>query len=164
LSVSAATLSENRRKARYGVAYMRSICAQAGVRMSETSPDEDVAAIDCTVDMPAAGVRVQVKCTSRLTITGTSASWTTKPEWLAAWHAARVPVYFVLVIVKDPVADWLDHPVDLTRHHAAAFWRRITLADVGTSIDIPKSQRLTAATMDTWNADLNAVFMPAGKP
>jgi len=41
-----ATLTPDRRKARYGVAYVRSICAQAGVNLQEMSRDEDVLAVD----------------------------------------------------------------------------------------------------------------------
>jgi hypothetical protein len=47
LSVPCATLPDTGRRARYGVAYLRTICAQAGVGVKETSPDEDVLAVDC---------------------------------------------------------------------------------------------------------------------
>lgn len=57
-------LSVSARKARYGVAYLRSVCAQAGVGLSETSADEDVLAIDCDVKFAEGVVGVQVKCTS----------------------------------------------------------------------------------------------------
>jgi hypothetical protein len=52
VSHSEATLDSNRRKARYGVAYVRSICSQAGMPMNEGSPDEDVFAVDCLATMP----------------------------------------------------------------------------------------------------------------
>ena len=60
-SDSAASLTANGRKARYGAAYLRAVCAQAGVLMSEGSMDEDVLAFDCTVGFPDGDVRVQVK-------------------------------------------------------------------------------------------------------
>ena len=43
-------------KARYGVAYLRSICSQAGVMMTETDPDEDAIAIDCTLNLGVGSV------------------------------------------------------------------------------------------------------------
>ena len=38
------------RKALYGVAYLRSICSQAGITMQATEADSDVLAIDCNVN------------------------------------------------------------------------------------------------------------------
>jgi hypothetical protein len=70
-----AILDENRRKARFGVAYVRTICAQAGVAFNETSLDEDVLAIDADVKFREATVGLQIKCTSGLSLSGRSASW-----------------------------------------------------------------------------------------
>lgn len=44
------TFTDNGRKARYGAAYFRAICAQAGVAFTEASIDEDVMAVDGSVD------------------------------------------------------------------------------------------------------------------
>src|SRR3712207_247295 len=56
--------SDNGRRGRYGVAYLRSLCATAGVGLKENSPDEDVDAVDATLKFARASAEVQVKCTS----------------------------------------------------------------------------------------------------
>src|SRR2546423_1799545 len=78
LSGAWTTLTPEGRKARYGVAYIRSICAQAGVNLQEMSPDEDVLVVDCDIKFPRGNVSAQIKCTGGLTIRGRSASWPVK--------------------------------------------------------------------------------------
>ena len=51
------TLSTNGQRARYGVSYLRNICAQAGVGLNETPADEDVLAVDCDVVFPEGSVQ-----------------------------------------------------------------------------------------------------------
>ena len=159
LSDPIAILSANGSKARYGVSYVRSICAQAGVGMTETSPDEDVLAVDCDVKFVESSVGVQVKCTSQFTITGRQSSWKIEPSWRDSWAKSKVPIYFVLVIVAGEAPDWLEHRQKATLHHTAAFWCRVDkLSSDAKSVTVPKSQRLTVATMETWHADLSACF------
>jgi hypothetical protein len=55
-----ATLTPNGAKARFGVAYLRAICSHAGVGFTETSADEDVLAIDGSIEFELGSVRVQV--------------------------------------------------------------------------------------------------------
>ena len=74
MSGSCGFLHLDRRKARYGVSYIRNLCAQAGLRFGETEQDEDVLAVDCEIKYREANVGVQVKCTSSLKIVGRSAS------------------------------------------------------------------------------------------
>lgn len=156
------TLSPNGQRARYGVSYVRNICAQAGVGLTETSPDEGVLATDCTVDFKEGPVRVQVKCTSGLTIGGKTKSYTLKPEWLRKWDESLVPVYFVIVVVPKQEKTWLAHQADGTFHRTAAFWQRVPQASTVKSISIPKAQRLTTGTMPIWHSELRAAFSPAG--
>ena len=156
------TLSASGQKARYGISYLRNICAHAGVGLTETSPDEDVLAVDCDVSFPAASVRVQVKCTSSFKIGGYSASWSIKPQWREKWQDSAVPVYFVIVIVPSKLPLWLDHNSGGTFHHTAAFWSKIDASKLGTTISVPKSNRLTMATLPEWNNDLLACFTSGG--
>lgn len=149
-----ASLDANGQKARFGVSYVRGICAQAGVGFTETSPDEDVQAIDGDVKFKEASVGVQVKCTSSLTIGGRSASWPLDPAWIRKWSDALLPVYFVLVIVNKNPATWLSHDENGTTCRAAAFWKRISPADLGARIDVPKRHRLTAETLTIWHRDM----------
>lgn len=163
LSQALRTLDPNGQKARYGLSYLRAICAQAGVGMDENSPDEDVLATDCTIKFREGYVCVQVKCTSTLKVKGRSASWPLDEGWVRKWEDCLLPVYFVLVIVPDDSGAWLDHRPGDTVHRAAAFWCRIRPDQLGSRINVPKSQRLTAATLERWHADLIDVFTPGGQ-
>jgi hypothetical protein len=156
------TMTVNGQKARYGLSYLRNICAQAGIGMAETSPDEDVLAVDCEVQFAEASVRVQVKCTSTLTISGRSKSWALEQGWIDNWRESRVPVYFVIVIVPSSSSAWLEHPDDGTMHRTAAFWTRINRDSDLSSITIPKGQRLSAGTLGIWHQDLLAEFASGG--
>jgi Domain of unknown function (DUF4365) len=164
LSVPTCTLTPNGQKARYGVSYVRNVCAQAGFGFNETSPDEDVLATDCDVQFAEGNVRVQVKCTSTLTIEGKTKSWRLKPSWLRRWEQSVLPVYFVLVVVPTKEPTWLEHSPNGTMHRTAAFWQRVLTDKLDSSISIPKKQRLTAATLNSWHHDLMAVFQPGGTP
>lgn len=157
LSYPTGMLDENRRKARYGVAYLRSVCSQVGVPLSETEPDEDVYAIDCHVKFPELAVPVQVKCTSKLTVIGRGASVDSNPVWLAKWRQSRIPVYLVLVIVPKKCVDWLRHDKDGTWHATGAFWVRVTGHETG-RITVPKRQRLTTDSFDEWRTEALAAF------
>src|ERR1700754_1000947 len=121
-----ATLDANRAKARFGVSYVRAVCSQAGVGFQETSPDEDVLAVDGNVDFEIAPARVQVKCTGQFRLKGGStATWPIDESWRQRWKRSGVPVYFVLVIVDpDDQVSWLHHHDEATLHRAAAFWVR----------------------------------------
>lgn len=103
LSQGAGILDDSRRKARYGVAFLRAVCAQAGVPMQETSPDEDVFAVDCTADFAEGPVFVQVKCTSTLALAGASASVALEDKWKERWARRLNPVYLLLVLVPSDV-------------------------------------------------------------
>lgn len=164
LSVPTCTLSPNGQRARYGVSYVRNICAQAGFGLNETSPDEDVLATDCDVVFMEANVRVQVKCTSGLTLGGKTKSWQLKSAWLRKWEQSLLPVYFVLVVVPGKESTWLDHPADGTMHRTAAFWQRVRTEQLGTAISVPRTQRLTATTLQAWHRDLLDAFTPPDAP
>lgn len=160
LSVPWASLSSNQRKARYGVAYLKTICAQAGVGIAETPPDEDVLAVDCAINFPKAPARVQVKCSSRSNISGTSASWPLEDSWIRSWSESWLPVYFVLVLVPKNIDAWMAHEPEGTMHNTAAFWRRIQADELDSSISIPKANRLTVDTLAIWHEDVRACFTP----
>lgn len=159
---SYASLSDNGRKARYGLAYVRAVCSQGGVGMSEPSPDEDVLAVDCSVHFPVGDVRVQVKCTSSWTITGASLTFPLEERWVKKWKRSHVPVYLVVVIVPPDPDQWLHHNDDGTFHETAAFWVRMP-KNPGDSIEVPKDQRLTKATLAAWNNDLLIMYTSGGE-
>lgn len=157
-----ASLSDNGRKARYGVSYVRAICSQAGVTMTETSPDEDVLAVDCQVHFEPGDVRVQVKCTSSWTIGGASLTFPLEERWIRKWDRCRVPVYLVVVIVQPDPDEWISHDDNGTLHKSAAFWVRVPKSP-GPSIEVPKDQRLTGRTLSAWYEDLIAMYTPGGE-
>jgi hypothetical protein len=152
------TLHDTAQLARYGVSYLRSVCAQAGVGINETSPDEDVLAIDCDVKFREASVNVQVKCTSQFTIPGRTKTWRLEPSWVEKWSDSLLPVYFVLVTAPGSIAGWIEHSNVGTLHKTAAFWKRFDPATDQTSITLPVAQRLTADTLATWHSDMLAAF------
>lgn len=158
-----ATLGPKGAKARFGVAYLRSVCSQAGVGFKETSPDEDVRAIDGEIDFDVAPAAVQVKCTGKFKIDGgRTATWPADVVWRKKWNKIKIPVYFVLVLVDPDIqANWLEHRNDGTMQHAAAFWVRVNQL-TGDSVTVPKSQRLTAETLNEWAEDVTACFTAGG--
>ncbi|WP_460397905.1 DUF4365 domain-containing protein [Actinophytocola sediminis] len=159
-----ATLDANRAKSRFGVAYVRAVCSQAGVGFDETSSDEDVLAVDGKVEFEIAPARVQVKCTGQFRIKGGStATWKIDEAWRQSWKRSCLPVYFVLVIVDpDDQMSWLHHQDVATMHRAAAFWVRVDTLPDGQNIIVPKAQRLTAETLLLWADDVEASFVGAG--
>ncbi|MFD7308550.1 DUF4365 domain-containing protein [Promicromonospora sp. NPDC059942] len=152
------TLHDRAQLARYGVSYVRSVCAQAGVGINETSPDEDVLATDCDVKFREASVNVQVKCTTRFTIQGRTKSWQLEPSWVEKWSDSLLPVYFVLVTAPRDFEDWIEHTDLGTVHKTAAFWKRFDPNTDQASITLPVAQRLTADTLATWHSDMLAAF------
>ena len=161
---SIGTLTSRGSKARFGAAYLRAICSHAGVGFTETTIDEDVLAVDGTVDFAVSPVRVQIKCTGQFRIAGgRTASWQAEESWWGNWHRSKIPVYFVLVVVDpDDQLMWLQHQDEGTLQRAAAFWVRVDLLSDGSRIMVPKSQRLTADTLRVWAAEVNSCFTPEG--
>jgi hypothetical protein len=155
ITESGSSLSLDERKARYGVAYVRSICNQAGVVFHEPEAGEDVLAVDCFIHYPQADVRVQVKCTSKWTIEGHSLTFPIEPEWVRKWDECVLPVYFVVVIVPRLAAgNWIRHERLGTFHSTAAFWARLIPGSIGSSVAVPKTQRLTIETVYSWHKDV----------
>jgi hypothetical protein len=161
---SIGTLSPKGSKARFGAAYLRAVCSHAGVGFTETTIDEDVLAIDGTVDFAVSPARVQIKCTGQFRISGgPTASWQAEENWWGKWHQSKIPVYFVLVVVDpDDQRTWLQHQDDGTLNRAAAFWVRVDRLPDRSRIAVPKSQRFTAETLETWAAEVGACFTPDG--
>lgn len=141
-------------KARYGVSYLRNLCAQAGLGLSENEPDEDAMAVDCLVRFSEASVNVQVKCTGSRLASGGPASISVRSHWVDGWRRQALPVYFVVVQVPARSSQWITHEPSKTIHGSRAFWKRIQVADLGRSIRVDTSQRLTIDTFDSWHQDM----------
>lgn len=148
-----AILPATAKRARLGGAFLRALCAQAGVGFVETSGEEDYVAVDGIITLRNADIRVQVKCSSQLTIQGRSASWPLEARWIDAWKDHLGAVILVLVIVDQLEGEWLIHETDHTKVKAAAFWARVDALDsTATRVDIPKAQRISVDTFEEWKA------------
>lgn len=146
------TLDPNGRRARYGVSYVRNLAAQAGVSLMETSPDEDTVAVDCYLDFGDSIARVQVKCTHGAKAGGGPPGYAAQSRWVDRWTRSLNPIYFVVVQVQPDSAHWIGHDPAQTVHHTRAFWKRLNLSDLGSTITVPDTQRLTAETFEIWHA------------
>lgn len=161
-----APLGAIQRQARYGVVYMRALAGQVGCLFNETAPGEDVLAIDCNIEFPENIVRVQVKTTYQYAIDGDDdhLTYTATPHWIEKWEQSHVPVYFVVVVVPNDSAQWLDHHDGGTHmFRTAAYWVRIDAAVLRESptIRVPRSQRVKADTLAIWHNDLVSGFTRA---
>lgn len=150
-----ANFTDNGRKARYALAYFRSICAQAGVSIAETEPDEDIMAVDVDVRFPRLTSRVQIKCTSKFKITGKSVTMDLDPKWVASWSDSFAPVYFVVVIVPAVIPDWIAHHANSTSHRTGAYWARFDPAIHKNKITVLKRDRFTLDTLHGWKSDVD---------
>ena len=143
-----------------GVAYVRNVCAQAGVGFAETSPDEDVIAVDGLVTFRQLEVRVQIKCTSQLALDAESAAWPVEARWAEKWAESWLPVFLVLVIVDSQEPLWLEHHTDHTRLRVAAYWCQVNdLQARSQTLQVPKSNRLTRETFLGWKDSARDYFL-----
>jgi hypothetical protein len=160
-------LASDVRKSWWGVRYVAAVCAQAGFRIDETPSQGDVYSFDAQVFIRSTlSVFVQVKCTSQ-PITRQK-SYAIKKAWRKNWQDLDLPGYFVVVSVPPDTPEWMAHDDKpwSTELRSAAFWTRIDPLDPSQkSITVKASQRLTAATLDEWAADLQVArdgFMGGG--
>lgn len=156
----AAPLKPTRAQSRYGVGFLRTLCAQAGYGLTETSPDEDVLAVDCTLDAPAAAIRVQVKCTTgNFTKKDRYMSFWVEDYWRAMWEQNINDAYFVVIRLGFKAQNrWVEHHPQHTQHNAAGYWARIDPQHIPTTIRVSESQRLTHSTFATWERHLVAKY------
>ena len=108
-----------------GVAFVRTLCAQAGYGFTETSLDEDTLAVDCGLVAPATTIRVQVKCTTRQFTKKRRALDLRRRRSLArnVWEQNAHDLYFVAVGLSSPGQnDWITHPLEYTHHDAIVYW------------------------------------------
>ncbi|WP_162526122.1 MULTISPECIES: DUF4365 domain-containing protein [unclassified Mycobacteroides] len=146
-------------KSRYSQAYLSAICSQSGHTLQEGRQDEDCWAVDTTVDLSAAPVLVQLKCTSSPTATRKGDyRIQLKQHWVDSWTVKMVPVYVMLVVVPPLQDEWIEQSDAQTVHRTHAYWERFNPKTHKKSIVLPKSQRFQASTLTTWETQLNDVF------
>lgn len=148
--------SDNGRRGRYGVAFLRSLAAHAGVGFMENSPDEDVDAVDVALQFARASVRVQVKCTGSFKVGPGRATLELEPGWVEKWSASFEPVYVVLVKVPSVVSDWIEGQPASTVHKAVAFGKLFDPVAHTTSMQFTKADLLTTEMLYDWRDELYA--------
>ena len=146
--------TDNGRKGRYGVAYLRSLAAHAGVALKETSPDEDVDALDVTLWFGRASAEVQVKCSAQWKVGLGVASLALEPEWVEKWKASYHPVYVVLVKVPSVVGDWIEGRTSTTLHRTVAFGKRFDPSVHTSTMKFTKADQLTSDTLYDWRDEV----------
>lgn len=146
--------SDNGRRGRYGVAYLRSLAAHAGVGFSENSPDEDVDAIDVSLKFARASAEVQVKCTGKFRVGPGRATLQLEPEWVRKWASSFHPIYVVLVKVPSEVGDWIEGRSSSTLHRTVAFGQRFDRSIHTTTMQFTRENLLTAETLYDWRDEI----------
>lgn len=141
---------DNGRKARYGVAYLQSLCAHAGVDFKEGSLDSDNLAVDATIEYPRMPVRVQIKCTSKYKVGNGNMTLELKPEWVAKWAESDTTVFVVVVKVPADIPSWLEHDPSFTRHCTVAFGQRFNASIHTKSMKFTASDKITSETVYDW--------------
>lgn len=148
--------SDNGRRGRYGVAFLRSLAAHAGVGFMENSPDEDVDAVDAALQFARASVRVQVKCTGTFKVGPGRATLDLEPGWVEKWSESYEPVYVVLVKVPSVVSDWIEGQSASTVHKAVAFGKLFDPVAHTTSMQFTEADLLTTEMLYDWRDELYA--------
>lgn len=135
---------------RFGVFYVRSLLAQAGVAHSETSGGEDHLAVDITVIFPSGACCVQVKAGNKDRRKDGSITVPVNDEWKTKWSASALPVYLVYVhLEKELPSDWISHEDLQTVVHAKALWGQVNEVS-GKSVVLPRDSQLTVGTFGMW--------------
>lgn len=150
---------------RFGVAYVRNVCAHAHIGFSETSPTEDALALDGTLDFDSVGIRIQVKATTKWQLTSRAKTlvFPIEPEWREKWLKQRNPAFIVVILVSKEIPAWISHGTGSTRLAAYALWARIDKIDPNaTSVTLSKSQRFTASTLGEWAQMIDALYSANG--
>ncbi|WP_417562907.1 DUF4365 domain-containing protein [Microbacterium sp.] len=146
--------TDNGRRGRYGVAYLRSLAAHAGVGFAENSPDEDVDAVDATLKFGRASAEVQVKCTGTFKVGSGPATLQLEPAWIEKWSSSFTPVYVVLVKVPSVVSDWIDGRPSTTVHRTVAFGKRFDPAAHSESLKFTRADLLTSEMLYDWRDEV----------
>jgi hypothetical protein len=143
---------------RYAVAYVRKVCSQAHIGFSETSPGEDVLAIDGRIEYPVLDVRVQIKGSTHYSMQKQAGTISVEIEekWRDKWGRNGSPTYFIFVLMESEVDLWFRYDASNTLAGAYALWARIdNLPPEASHVVLDRTQRFTAETVGAWNQYLN---------
>lgn len=139
---------------RFGVTYVRKVCAQAHVGFSENDPDEDVLAVDGAIALAPALTRVQVKTSTHYSLRANQGTISLKitPAWREKWRVNLHPAYLILVLLERNIGNWFRYGNTDTLAGAYALWTRIdNLPASATHVYLNRTQRFTAQTVRDWS-------------
>lgn len=149
------------KQSRFGEAYTRAVAAQAGFTFTPNSPDEDIFAIDATLDFDAGSVYVQIKTSSTIYPLEKDIPFPADQTWIDKWNCRIAPVYLIFVLLPKESESYLVHEERKTIMNGAhAYWHRLNDGEFAQSktIHIPRSNRFTAATLETWRVEFSDIF------
>ncbi len=124
----------------------------------ETSIDEDVQAVDATVDFSRMPVRVQIKCTSQYQVGNRSLTLPLEPNWIEKWTDSDTTVFVVVVKVPASIPDWIEHDVSRTLHRTVAFGKRFEETVHTSSMTFTQADKLTGDSIYAWRDLAYAVY------
>lgn len=149
----------NQRKELFSKAFMKAIAAQIGLRTAEPDVDDD--SIDIIIR--GRGFRgairnpqldIQLKCTANAKHNDDSLSFALPLKNYNDLRGENIvcPRYLFVFVVPEKCEDWLLHDLDFCKIQHCGYWfSLLNMPNVSNStsvtVKIPKSQRLTAATM-----------------
>lgn len=142
---------------RYGVSYVRKVCAHAHVPFGENSADEDIFALDGDIKYLEGSIRVQIKGTTQWSLKNGRESlyFPIEDEWREKWRRQINPAYLVVVLLARDELDWVRYEEQFTVLNSYALWSRIDGIDEGTtSVELKRTRRFTAETIDDWHSTL----------
>lgn len=148
------TLSSSDAVGRFAVAYVRKVCAHAHVGFEETSPGEDVLALDGKIACSGLDFRVQIKGTTgaSLKMQAGTLSYAIEEKWREKWRQNLLPTYFIYVLLEKPAQSWLQYDPTNTLAGAYALWSRIdNLSPTATHVVFDRTDRFTAKTVGAWH-------------
>lgn len=147
------------RTGRLGVAYVRTICSQAGIGCDETTGGEDHLATDLTLQFAMSPVRVQVKSGGLKPLKDGTLSLAVSDKWARKWRDARVPTYLIYVRLGHPDHNsLLRHNIQSTTALLHGYWMRVNNISPG-QLYIPVANRFTLDTLTVWARDIEAAFV-----
>lgn len=149
---------------RFGLAFTRKICAQAHIGFDEGSPGEDMLALDGAIKYAIADVRVQIKATTRwsLSDTGGPLHLPIEPGWAAKWEMQVNPTFLIAVLMDRTISNWSLPAGGGTHLDAHALWARIDGIDPSsTYVELDRKNRFTSSTIAEWG---KLLYQSYGRP
>lgn len=151
-------LEPNSAKSRYSLSYLYAVCSQAGCTVKETAQDSDIHATDALVEFEEGDVRVQLKCSSALQMTGSHIRFPLKPRWIEKWKKYQGSMFVVLVVVPEEKADWVQYGDVETVHRTQAYWAKFDRSSTEKSIVIPRANRFNISALAEWHSEFATDF------